>query len=110
MGEYVTRIYDQVRNRPGFVVQHSRNVEFNTNERRRSTPEFVPSQISMTNSELRAHELATLASDSRLLEDIQALLDDVARTRSESPRTDKKIFPVVTPGGFASGTSNSLNL
>jgi glycosyltransferase involved in cell wall biosynthesis len=109
MGEYVTRIYDQVRNRPGFVVQHSRNVEFNTNERRRSTPEFVPSQISMTNSELKAHESAALASDSRLLEDIQALLDDVARTRSESPRTDKNIFPAVTPGGFASGTSNSLN-
>jgi dolichol-phosphate mannosyltransferase len=108
MGEYVTRIYDQVRNRPGFVVQHSRNVERNTHERRRAVPDKVPVQNAVLDHEQQVLQSTISAGDSRLLEDIQALLDEVARTRSAPVHTAKNIFPAVAPERFASGTSNSL--
>jgi dolichol-phosphate mannosyltransferase len=64
LGEYVTRIYDQVRNRPAFVIDETRNINF---KRRRS--DIFPGNPSTTK--------AGLKTDGSLLEEVQALRDEV---------------------------------
>jgi dolichol-phosphate mannosyltransferase len=64
LGEYVTRIYDQVRNRPAFVIDETRNINF---KRRRS--DIFPGNPLTTK--------AGLKTDGSLLEEVQALRDEV---------------------------------
>ncbi len=103
LGEYVARIYDQVRQRPTYLVQDSRNIAANSQERRR--PEYFEPTPQV--AEGRATDIENEFDDRRVLNDIRAMLDGMSYTELETASRKSEVFPALsmTTGPFAIETT-----